>query len=221
LPTCFFLRNNASNYTFVPAGRLIGKDNHTKTRVPAERFVLARCGDTVLPKPAPGSPTFFNATMFFVISFHLSFAAALRIPIFAPIKTPLTMKRIILFAAIALLSFSAQAQEQKSEPSKQFMQITTIESVVSGGLGRSKMIVTEADGSQKELDMENLFSLTGINFKNIKDNESKVVQTIKRYTDDGWKIDQTSSFALSPSQNSSGIFMTRYLLSKPEVKKGF
>lgn len=131
------------------------------------------------------------------------------------------MKRIILFTAIAALSFTAKAQEQKPEPVKQFMQITTIESVVSGGMGRSKMIVTEVDGSQKEHDMENLFSLTGINFKNIKENETKVVQTLKKYTDEGWKIEQTSSFALSPSQNSSGIFMTRYLLSKPDAKKGF
>jgi hypothetical protein len=131
------------------------------------------------------------------------------------------MKRIIVLATIIVSSFSLQAQEQKAEPGKQFMQVTTIESVVSGGMGRSKMIVTEADGSQKEIDMNNLFSLTGINFKNIKENESQVVQTLKKYVDEGWKIDQTSSFALSPSQNSSGIFMTRYLLSKPDVKKGF
>ncbi|HLF47711.1 MAG TPA: hypothetical protein VI548_14880 [Chitinophagaceae bacterium] len=65
------------------------------------------------------------------------------------------------------------------------MQITTIESVVGGGIGRSKMIITKEDGSQEERDMENLFSLTGMNLKNIKSNESDILKALKVYTDDG------------------------------------
>ena len=135
------------------------------------------------------------------------------------------MKYFIILVVAVIASFKAsaqtQAQETKPEPTKQFMQITTIESVVGGGMGRSKMIITEADGSQKEIEMENLFSLTGINFKNIRENESQVVKTLKSYTNSGWKIDQTTSFTLSPNQNSLGIFMTRYLLSKPDEKNAF
>ena len=135
------------------------------------------------------------------------------------------MKYFIILVVTVIASFKAsaqtQAQETKPEPTKQFMQITTIESVVGGGMGRSKMIITEADGSQKEIEMENLFSLTGINFKNIRENESQVVKTLKSYTNSGWKIDQTTSFTLSPNQNSLGIFMTRYLLSKPDEKNAF
>ncbi len=113
------------------------------------------------------------------------------------------------------------AQELKQEPKKQFMQVTTVESVIGGGFGRSKMIVTNPDGSQKESDMENLFSLAGINFKNIKENESQIVKVLKNYTDEGWVIDKVTSFTLSPGDNGQGIFMTRYLLSKPDEKKGF
>ena len=103
-----------------------------------------------------------------------------------------------------------------------FMQITTIESVVAGGFGRSKMIITKEDGSQEERDMENLFSLTGINMKNIKSNESSIIQTLKTYTDDGWKLQSTIPLTLSPSQNGpNGIFMTRYLFVKDDTKKGF
>ena len=61
--------------------------------------------------------------------------------------------------------------------------------------------------------------MAGINFGNIKENEDKVLRTIKQYTNDGWKIEQIIPLSLSPSGNSMGIFMTRYVLSRDEVKK--
>ena len=132
------------------------------------------------------------------------------------------MKKIIaLLIIVSAITIDLSAQDVKSE-SKQFMQINTVESVVSGGFGRSKMIITNPDGTQKEADLENLFSLTGINFKNIKENEDKIVKTLKSYTDDGWKLDHVTSLTLSQNDNGAGgIFMTRYLLSKPLEKKGF
>ena len=128
------------------------------------------------------------------------------------------MKKIYVLLVVALIgSTSLFAQEVKTGVKKQFMQITTVESVVSGGLGRSKMIITTPDGSQTETDLENLFSLVGINFKNIRDNEDKVIKTLKCYDDKGWKMEQVTSFTLSPGSNGGvGIFMTRYLLSKAE-----
>ncbi len=63
--------------------------------------------------------------------------------------------------------------------------------------------------------MENLFSMVGINFKNIKQNEDKLVSTLKYYTDSGWKIEHVTSLTLSQTESGNGgIFMTRYLLSK-------
>ena len=98
------------------------------------------------------------------------------------------------------------------------MQVTTVESVLAGGLGRSRMIITNPDGSQKEADMENLFSIAGINFKNIKSNEDKLIRMLKDYTDSGWKLEQVTSLTLSQNDSGSGgIFMTRYLLSKNET----
>lgn len=131
------------------------------------------------------------------------------------------MKRIIF----SLLTFCAlvqlNAQETKKEVPPKFMQITTIESVVAGGLGRSKMIITKEDGSQEERDMENLFSLTGMNLKNIKSNESDILKTLKSFTDEGWKLYQVIPLTLSPGDKGAGIFMTRYLLNKADEKKGF
>jgi hypothetical protein len=134
------------------------------------------------------------------------------------------MKKFFSLLAIAFAMHSQiAAQEIKPEtPAKQFMQINTIESVVAGGLGRSRMIVTNPDGSQKETDLENLFSMAGINFKNIKENEDKIVKILKSYTDEGWKLEHITSLTLSQNDSGSGgIFMTRYLLSKPTDKKGF
>jgi hypothetical protein len=133
------------------------------------------------------------------------------------------MKKILIIIAVIFSSLTeSEAQEIKAEPVKQFMQVTTVESVVAGGLGRSKMIITQADGTQKEYEMENLFSMTGINFKNIKENENRILRTLKEYTSNGWKPDQVTSLTLSQNDSGAGgIFMTRYLLSKTEEKKAF
>lgn len=129
------------------------------------------------------------------------------------------MKKILIALAIVItLSTDAFAQEQQQLVGK-FMQITTIESVVAGGFGRSRMIITKEDGTQEDKELENLFSMTGINLKNIKSNESVILQTLKSYTDAGWKLYSTVPLTLSPGNNGSGIFMTRYLLVKAEEKK--
>lgn len=127
---------------------------------------------------------------------------------------------ILVFTLIAF-SISSAAQETPNEVPLKFMQITTIESVISGGFGRSKMVITKEDGSQEDRDMENLFSLTGMNLKNIKSNESDILKVIKTYTDQGWKMYQVTPMTLSPGDKGPGIFMTRYLLSKPDEKKAF
>ena len=124
------------------------------------------------------------------------------------------MKKLLVVLAFCLTAISLSAQEKLK-----FMQITTIESVVGGGFGRSKMIITKEDGSQEERDLENLFSLTGINMKNIKSNESSILQVLKVYTDAGWKLQSTIPLTLSPAQTGNGIFMTRYLMVKEEEKK--
>lgn len=128
---------------------------------------------------------------------------------------------IFILILIASYNLNATAQEQVKEITKQFMQITTVESVIGGGLGRSRLFVTKPDGSQEEKELNNLFSLGGINFKNIIENENTIVKILKQYADEGWKIDHTIPLTLSPPDKGAGIFMTRYLLSKPDEKKGF
>jgi len=115
---------------------------------------------------------------------------------------------LLCVATIGQTDLFAQNQQSK------FVQITTIESVVGGGIGRSKMIITKEDGGQEERDLENLFSIAGINFKNIRSNETSILQAIKSYIDNGWKLFSTTPLTLSPGTNGYGIFMTRYLFIK-------
>lgn len=124
--------------------------------------------------------------------------------------TSLTILMLVLHPVL-------MAQEIKPVPQKQYMQIATVESVVAGGLGRSKMIITLADGTQKETELENLFSMVGINFKNIRQNEDKILRILKEYSSSGWKLEQATPLTLSQNDSGAGgIFMTRYLLSKSE-----
>jgi hypothetical protein len=124
---------------------------------------------------------------------------------------------ILLFATCAEKGLLAQTPQTVTQTA--YVQITTIESVVGGGIGRSKMIITKEDGNQEERDIENLFSMAGINFRNIKQNETTIIQTLKSYTDNGWKLFSITPFTLSPGTNGMGIFMTRYLLTKDQPKK--
>jgi len=123
------------------------------------------------------------------------------------------MKHVIIVVTIFILTYVDVHAQQKPAS---YVQITTIESVVGGGLGRSKMIITKEDGTQEEKEMNNLFSMTGLNLKNIKENESNIISTLKSYTDAGWKVLVVTPLTLSPGQNGTGIFMTRYLLSREE-----
>ena len=82
------------------------------------------------------------------------------------------MKQIVI---LLLVGVFAQANLMAQKPATKFIQITTIESTVNAGLGRSKMIISKDDGTTEEKDMNNLFSIAGINFKNIKENEVSIL----------------------------------------------
>lgn len=124
------------------------------------------------------------------------------------------MRKLCVTILLGCCFISGLAQDSTTR----YIQVTTVESVIGGGVGRSKMLITKDDGSTEEKDMNNLFSLTGINFKNIKDNEVNILTTLKSYTDAGWKLISVAPLTLSPGSNGNGIFMTRYLLGKQEKK---
>lgn len=119
------------------------------------------------------------------------------------------MKKIILsLGLLAGLVQFAPAQTQY-----EFQQMTAVESVVAGGLGRSRLITTAKDGSTEEIKLENFFSLVGINFGNIKDNDRILAGKIEEKVNAGWEL-----FFVTPgvyaTETGTGIFITRYLFRR-------
>lgn len=96
-----------------------------------------------------------------------------------------------------------------------FQQVTTIESVVPMGAGRSRMIATSPSGTLEESEMKNFFSISGINFANVRANDKATTDKISQLVNDGWELNQVTSGVYSGTDsNSNGIFITRYLFKK-------
>lgn len=147
------------------------------------------------------------------------------------------MNKLFIVGILTLSSvISSQAQE--------FAVVTTIESVVPLGIGRSRMIsekqevnvddiTTErtkgtdtAQGKVKrknlkidnleETKMLNFFSATGINFRNIASNDAIVSAKLTQMAKDGWELAFVTSAVESDGGqgDGQGIFITRYIFKR-------
>lgn len=147
-------------------------------------------------------------------------------------------KKIILMAVViaaGLTELNAQTQ---------YKVITTIESIVPGGIGRSRIIEngTEIDYNQfttervdgkksdqgkvkrgdakvdkfSETKLLNFYSMAGINFQNIASNDALTSSMLNDLSKQGWELFQVVSGVESDSGkgDGNGIFITRYLFKK-------
>ncbi len=101
-----------------------------------------------------------------------------------------------------------------------YRQFSTIESVVPGGLGRSRVITSDQNDQMVEKDLLNFYSMTGINFKNVANNDRLIVETINGYVNEGWELHLVTtgvndSGGGQGGGGGTGIFITRYLFRKP------
>lgn len=117
------------------------------------------------------------------------------------------MKHIIFF--FLLFTTATVAFSQKWE----YQQISAIESVVPGGLGRSRLITTDKSNQMVEINLENFYSMVGINFKNIRNNDQVIVSKLNELADQGWELYQVVS-GVESSEKSTGIFITRYIFRR-------
>ncbi|NAY92346.1 hypothetical protein GTQ34_10480 [Muricauda sp. JGD-17] len=146
------------------------------------------------------------------------------------------MKKILFLAVIALAAtFSANAQEYKV--------ITSVESIVPNGLGRSRIVhaledkdyreytsvQTEEDNTRnkskrgeirvknfEETKLLNFYNLGGIRFQNIAANDALITSMINDMIANGWEL----AFVVSGVESEGGkgdgqgIFITRYIFRK-------
>ncbi len=124
------------------------------------------------------------------------------------------MKKTVLILALALTCVVSEAQTAATV-TYEYKMFTTVESVIAGGMGRSRLIATDKSSQIVEKDLENFFSLVGINFKNIQNNDQIITGKINEYAKEGFELFQVAPGVYSGGDNKSGIFLTRYVFRKP------
>ncbi len=149
------------------------------------------------------------------------------------------MKRFILLSSF-FLAGAATLMAQQVE----YAVVTTVESIIPMGLGRSRMISNKEDlntaeytrervdgkdssmGQVKrrelkidnfeETKMLNFFSATGINFQNIASNDAMISSKLNEMSAAGWTLAFVTSGVESNAgaQDGEGIFVTRYVFKR-------
>lgn len=154
------------------------------------------------------------------------------------------MKKALFLFAFVAATFSSFAQDMVWE----FKVITTIESIVPGGMGRSRLIEADqeidynkftssrTDGNKNsnkskrseakidklnETKLLNFYSLAGINFQNIASNDALITSKLNEMSQDGWELFNIISGVESDAgqKDGNGIFITRYYFKKQTAKQ--
>ncbi|MFC4632684.1 hypothetical protein ACFO3O_02130 [Dokdonia ponticola] len=148
------------------------------------------------------------------------------------------MKKILLgLVLITLLSFDMQAQQYEVKV------VTSVESIVPNGLGRSRLISandsrdykeftstqTEEDNTRNkskrdeirvkgfdETKLLNFYNLGGIRFQNIASNDALIESKINTMLAEGWDLAFVASAVESEGGkgDGKGIFITRYFFKR-------
>ncbi|MGE0772954.1 MAG: hypothetical protein AB7K37_14660 [Cyclobacteriaceae bacterium] len=146
------------------------------------------------------------------------------------------MQKPITLLVFVLVSVASFGQEYRI--------VTTVESIVPGGLGRSRMtyateqadyksLTTSRDDGTKsdmgdvkrgevkieafeETKLLNFYSIAGINFQNISSNDAVVSNKLTEMAKEGWELVFVTSGVESDAGKSdgNGIFITRYVFKK-------
>ncbi|MFV1450531.1 hypothetical protein VBZ51_15350 [Maribacter sp. HS] len=146
------------------------------------------------------------------------------------------MKKIILLALFAFTAITTStAQEYKV--------VTSVESIVPSGLGRSRIIDANADRNFKEFTSEqteedntrnkskrgdirvkdfeetkllNFYNIAGIRFQNIAANDALISSKLSDMAQNGWELVFVTSGVEADAGNTDGqgIFITRYIFKR-------
>lgn len=133
------------------------------------------------------------------------------------IKT-FSIAAVTAMIVMSVFAFSPAGNEGNgSKVIYEYKQFSTIESVIPGGMGRSRILTTDDNGQLIEKELKNFYSMVGINFGNIANNDRAIVDRINQYSNEGWELMQVSTGShaqTSEGSSSGGVFITRYLFRR-------
>ncbi len=148
------------------------------------------------------------------------------------------MKRLFFSFIISLIGLTLFAQQYE------YAVVTTIESIIPSGVGRSRMLAVKENADYKayttsrtkgkdskqgdvdrseikidafdETKLLNFFSMVGINFQNIASNDAVVTSKLNEMASQGWELAFVSAGVESDSgkEDGQGIFITRYIFKR-------
>lgn len=127
------------------------------------------------------------------------------------------MKKTSLILGFALIvaipMFMALSPKAEKPAATEWRVVTVVESVVPGKLGRSKVLTMDSNGASSETEIQNIFSLTGINFANLQTNNRSVTDLLAKNSAEGFELVEVVPGNFGDN-NSQGIFMTRFIFKK-------
>jgi hypothetical protein len=127
------------------------------------------------------------------------------------------MKKTSLILGFALIVaiplFMALSPKAEKPAATEWRVVTVVESVVPGKLGRSKVLTMDSNGASSEVEIQNIFSLTGINFTNLQTNNRSITDVLAKNSAEGYELVEIVPGNFGDN-NSQGIFMTRLVFKK-------
>ncbi|TWO33384.1 hypothetical protein E1J38_005685 [Seonamhaeicola sediminis] len=147
------------------------------------------------------------------------------------------MKKLLIITTILIVSFT------EINAQVEFKVITSVESIVPNGLGRSRLISASSERDFEEFTSEqseedhtrnkskrneirvkdfeetkllNFYNIGGIRFQNIASNDALISSKITSMVAEGWELAFVTSAVESDSgkDDGQGIFITRYIFKR-------
>ena len=153
------------------------------------------------------------------------------------------MKKLALIVTLLALSVAQMYGQETSKQAFEIKVITSVESIIPSGLGRSRLISSNEERDYKqftssrteenntrnkskrkdirlknfeETKLLNFYNLGGIRFQNIAANDALISSKLTEMLSKGWDLMFITSAVESDAgkNDDNGIFITRYILKR-------
>ncbi len=155
------------------------------------------------------------------------------------------MKKILLVIGLLIIGYISFSfiNKENQNPQVEYKVVTSVESIVPNGLGRSRLISSNEDrnfedytsdrskeddkrnkskrGDIRVKDFEetkllNFYNIGGIRFQNIVSNDAVITSKLMTMAKEGWELTFVSSTSESDAGqgDGQGIFVTRYIFKR-------